>query len=102
MGKGSDQMNPEWDDMVKQRIKQGWTDEQIAVSLPFSIIDIKHKRAEHIKSELTCEHEYEVLYDGIEVEKARFIGNGKVSVELSGYVIFHCKKCLDIQKKVIE
>ncbi len=50
---------------------------------------------------MDCEHDYEVLHDGIEVEETRFVGDGKVSIELSGYVIFYCKKCLDIQKKVL-
>lgn len=50
---------------------------------------------------MECEHDYEVLHDGIQVEETRFMGEEGVEIELSGYVIFHCKKCLDIQKKVL-
>lgn len=50
---------------------------------------------------MECEHDYEVLHDEIQVEETRFMGEEEVKIELSGYVIFHCKKCLDIQKKVL-
>mgnify|MGYP001401617399 CR=1 FL=1 len=50
---------------------------------------------------MNCEHEYEVLHDGIQVEEIMYMDEGKIEIELSGYVIFHCKKCLNIQKKVL-
>ena len=49
---------------------------------------------------MECEHDYAVIEDDIHVDEIRY-GNGELSVEISGYVIFHCRKCLDIQKKVI-
>ena len=48
-----------------------------------------------------CEHEYGVLEEDIEIVEHRFLGESEAEIELSGYAVFYCKKCLDIQKKVL-
>lgn len=50
---------------------------------------------------LDCEHEYEVLEDNLETVVTRF-PDGEVETDTTGYVIFYCKKCLDIKNKVIK
>lgn len=50
---------------------------------------------------MQCEHDYVVLEDNIQVEEIRYFSSDKeTAIEISGYVVFHCRKCLDIQKKV--
>lgn len=50
-----------------------------------------------------CEHDYEVLEDDLNVEIANYLdGKGEIIMNVHGYAVFYCKKCLDIQKKVIE
>lgn len=96
-------MDATWKDIVTQRIKQGMTDEQIAVETPLSIVDIKHTRLTMKQQEFEeseeCEHDYAVLYDNIDIEELRYT-DGDVEIEVRGYAVFHCKKCLDVQKKV--
>lgn len=48
-----------------------------------------------------CEHNYQVIEDNIDVDEIRF-NDGVVNIEIRGYVVFHCAKCLDIQEKVIK
>lgn len=47
-----------------------------------------------------CEHEYEVLEKDIETRKIT-CDEKVLEVEIKGYVSFYCKKCLDIQKQVV-
>lgn len=96
-------MEATWKDIVTQRINQGMTDEQIAVDTPYSLVDIKHTRLlmklEEMQGNEECEHDYKVLHDNIDVEELRFT-DGDIEFEVRGYAVFHCKKCLDVQKKV--
>lgn len=101
LGQGSEQMSVQWKDVVIQRIRQGMTDEQIAISTPYSLFDIKSIRTMLKKSNPQCEHDYEVIEDDINVDELRF-GDGDVRIDICGYVVFYCKRCLDIQRKVIE
>lgn len=95
-------MAQEWDEMIKQRIQQGWADEEIAETMPFSVDHIKFIRLKQaIHNNGGCEHDYKVLEDNIQVEEIKYFDNAKATeIEISGYVVFHCRKCLDIQKKV--
>jgi len=50
---------------------------------------------------MECEHNYEILTDNLDTVVTG-CGNGEVTTNTTGYVVFYCTKCLDIQKKVIE
>jgi len=49
---------------------------------------------------MNCEHDYKIIEDDININEIR-CGDGDINIEISGYVIFYCKKCLDVQKKVL-
>ena len=49
---------------------------------------------------MNCEHDYKIIEDDININEIRY-GDGDINIEISGYVIFYCKKCLDVQKKVL-
>ncbi|MGG4180806.1 hypothetical protein ABEW03_16110 [Virgibacillus pantothenticus] len=46
-----------------------------------------------------CNHKYEVITNNINITEVR-TGN-VLDIEVNGYILFYCSKCLDIQKKVI-
>lgn len=48
---------------------------------------------------MECEHDYEIIEEDIETEVTKFL-DGEAVIEVTGYAVFFCKKCLDVQKKV--
>lgn len=98
-------MTEDWNEMIRQRIQQGWTDEQIAVSVPFSLNHIMsiRQRQTGISEVASCEHDYKEIDSNIEVEQNSFLDrDSNIELDVKGYIIFYCRKCTDIQKVVLE
>lgn len=52
---------------------------------------------------MECEHDYKLIKN-VERETFKQLNTASMTYETltePGYMIFHCSKCLDIQKKVI-
>lgn len=50
---------------------------------------------------MECKHDYEVLENDTTIEEIRYFdSNEEAEINISGYVVFYCRKCLDVQKKV--
>lgn len=61
----------------------------------------EYKEVENPEHFEVCNHDYEVLLNDLETVKT-FSDNTIGTVRVTGCVVFYCRKCTDVQKKVID